>query len=116
MYLVVCLVCLIISIPGFISKSGEPWWKGIIPIVNIYYFLKGLKLSPILLMVLALGLICLPDRLLILTIMCIFFPFIVTDAYGHGKIVGLLGLIFPMLIYLWLAYISGVYTYVEKKQ
>lgn len=115
MYLVVCLICLMISIPGYIAKSGESWWKGIIPIVNIYYFLKGLKISPILLIVLALGLIFLPDRLLVLTIMCVFSPFIVTDAYGHGKIVGALGLILPFIIYPWLAYVSGTYIYEEKK-
>ena len=115
MYLVVCLICLMISIPGYIAKSGESWWKGIIPIANIYYFLKVLKISPILLIVLALGLIFLPDRLLVLTIMCVFFPFIVTDTYGHGKIVGALGLILPFIIYPWLAYVSGTYIYEEKK-
>lgn len=114
MYLVVCLICLIISIPGYIAKSGESWWKGIIPFINIYYFLKVLKISPILLIVLALGLIFLPDRLLILTIICIFMPFIVTDIYGHGKIIATLGLLFPFFIYPWLAYVSGTYIYEDK--
>lgn len=111
MYLVVCLFCITISIPGYIAKSGIKWWKGIIPIVNIYYFLKELKISPWLLMLLALGLILLPDRLLILTIICIFAPFIIADSYGHGKKIGLLGLFFPFIIYPWIAYISGNYIY-----
>ena len=43
-----------------------------------------------LLIILAFGLILLPDRLLILTIMCIFSPFIIADTYGKGKIIGFL--------------------------
>ena len=88
--------------------------KGIIPIVNIYYFLKGLRISPWLLMVLALGLILLPDRLFILTIICVFAPFIIADTYGHGKKTGFLGLILPFIIYPWLAYLSGNYIYKEE--
>lgn len=115
MYLVVCLICIMISIPGFVSKNGMTWWKGVIPIVNIYYFLKGLRISPILLMALALGLIILPDRLFVLTVMCIFLPFIITDTYGHGKIVGFIGLLAPFIIYPWIAYLSGTYIYEEEK-
>lgn len=114
MYLVVCLICIAISIPGYIAKSGIKWWKGIIPIVNIYYFLKGLRISPWLLMVLALGLILLPDRLFILTIICVFASFIIADTYGHGKKTGFLGLILPFIIYPWLAYLSGNYIYKEE--
>lgn len=111
MYLVICLICIFISIPGYVSKNGIKWWKGLLPIINIYYFLKGLKISPFLLIILAFGLILLPDRLLILTIMCIFSPFIIADTYGKGKIIGFLGLIFPFFVYPWLAYLSGTYIY-----
>lgn len=114
MYLVICLISLFLSIPGFVRKAGIPSWKAFIPILNVYYFFKLTKISPILLILLSLGLIFWEERLFILTVMCIFFPFILSETYGYGKKIGFLGLIAPFVIYPWLAYRSGIYIYEEE--
>ena len=39
MLVAICLLSLLISIPGFVKRSGESFIKGLIPGYNIYLFL-----------------------------------------------------------------------------
>lgn len=107
----ISLLSLLIALPGFINKAGYSFFKGLIPGYNLYLFLLILEISPILLIILSLGLIFLPDRAFIITFICILLPFAVSDAFGKGKVVGLLTLILPFIMYPLLAYFIGTYAY-----
>ena len=62
-------------------------------------------------MLLALGLIFLPDRMFIATLLCVLLPFLVNDAFGKGKISSLFTVVLPFIMYPYLGYLSGVYCY-----
>lgn len=111
MIVAICLISLFIAIPGFINKAGYSFFKGLIPGYNIYLFLSLIEFPPILLILMALGLIFLPDRMFVLTLICVILPFMVNDAYGGKKIGSLLTLFLPFLMYPVIAYFTGVYTY-----
>ena len=108
---VICLISLYIALPGFISKAGYSFWKGLIPGYNIYLFFTLIEFSPILLLILALGLIFLPDRAFVITLLCVLLPFMVSDAYGKGKLTGFLTLILPFIMYPLIGYFIGTYAY-----
>ena len=65
MLVAICLISLLIAIPGFIYKAGYSFSKALIPGYNIYLFLTLIEFPPVLLLLLALGLIFLPDRMFI---------------------------------------------------
>ena len=111
MLVAICLISLLISIPGFIKKAGYSFFKGLIPFYNIYLFFSIIEFPPVLLMLLALGLIFLPDRMFIATLLCVLLPFLVNDAFGKGKISSLFTLVLPFVMYPYLGYLSGVYCY-----
>lgn len=113
---VICLVSLLIAIPGFINKAGYSFLEGLIPIYNLYLFFTILELSPLVLILLALGLIFLPDRAFIITLICIILPFIVCDAYGKGKVTAVLTLILPFIMYPLIAYFTGTYEYDVREE
>ena len=115
MLVAICLLSLLISIPGFVKRSGESFIKGLIPGYNIYLFLSAIEFPPILLMLLALGLIFLPDRMFIATLLCVILPFMVNDAYGKGKVSAILTLFLPFIMYPFLAYFNGIYIYNNSK-
>lgn len=115
MLVAICLLSLLISIPGFVKRSGEGFIKGLIPGYNIYLFLSAIEFPPILLMLLALGLIFLPDRMFIATLLCVILPFMVNDAYGKGKVSAILTLFLPFIMYPFLAYFNGIYIYNNSK-
>lgn len=115
MLVAICLLSLLISIPGFVKRSGESFVKGLIPGYNIYLFLSAIEFPPILLMLLALGLIFLPDRMFIATLFCVVLPFMVNDAFGKGKISAILTLFLPFIMYPFLAYFNGIYIYNSSK-
>lgn len=61
----ICLLSLLIALPGFINKAGYSFYKGLIPGYNLYLFFTLLEFSPILLGLLGLGMIfCLIELLL----------------------------------------------------
>jgi hypothetical protein len=111
MLVAICLISLLISIPGFIKKAGYSFFKGLIPFYNIYLFFSIIEFPPVLLMLLALGLIFLPDRMFIATLLCVLLPFLVNDAFGKGKISSLFTVVLPFVMYPYLGYLSGVYCY-----
>ena len=40
MIILICLISLLIALPGFINKAGYSLWKGFIPGYNIYLFFR----------------------------------------------------------------------------
>ena len=52
---------------GFINLSGVPFWRGIIPVVNVYYLSKALQINLVYIIILALCIIFLPIRMLFVT-------------------------------------------------
>lgn len=109
--LIVYLVSIYLSLPGLFSKAGYNALLGLIPIYNIYILIQILEINPILLILLSLGLIFLPIRMFFATLMLIFLPFIIADAYDKKMIFGVLGLIIPFLIFPLIGYVSGAYRY-----
>ncbi len=105
------LVSLYLSIPGFIKKAGYNPLLGLIPIVNIYCFIRTLDINPIFLIIISLLLIFLPDRAFIVTSIVIFLPFMVVDCFEDKLIYSFLTLVIPFVMYPYIAYIHGIYSY-----
>ena len=105
------LVTLYLSIPGFIKKAGYHPLLGLIPIVNIYYLLRTLDVNPIFLIVISLLLIFLPDRAYIVTTIVIFLPFMIVDCFEDNIIYSFITLVIPFVMYPYIAYIHGIYSY-----
>ena len=108
---VIYLLCFYFSIPGFLYKAGYSLLKGLIPFYNVYLLLTVLEISPIILIILSLGLIFLPERMFIVTLMYIFIPFIICDAYDRSKIMGVFALVLPFIFLPVIAYGPGTYVY-----
>ena len=97
-------IILYLSLPGLVSKAGYSLKEGLIPGYNIYLLLTILEINPFLLIALALGLIFLPQRMFIATLMFVFFPFLLCNAYSRGIIFSILTLICPFIMFLIIAY------------
>ena len=105
------LVSLYLSIPPLIKKAGIRFYLGLIPIVNLYYLFKVLKINPILLIVFSILMILFPFRELFLTMFIIFLPFMISDAYEDKLLYSILGLVIPFIIYPYIGYFHGAYRY-----
>lgn len=109
---IIYLIVLYISIPGLLSKAGYNFFLGLIPIYNVYLLLKVLEIPLSIIITLVLGLIFLNNNVYVLTLIFIFLPFILADAYSKGKILSIIGLILPIIVFPYLAYApSALYTY-----
>ena len=97
-------IILYLSLPGLVSKAGYSLKEGLIPGYNVYILLTILEINPFLLIILSLGLIFLPQRMFIATLLFVFFPFLLCDAYSRGIIFSILTLICPFIMFLVLAY------------
>ena len=97
-------IILYLSLPGLLSKAGYSLKDGLIPFYNVYILLTVLEVNPFLLIVLSLGLIFLPQRMFVATLMFVFFPFFLCNAYSRGIIFSILTLILPFFMFLLLAY------------
>ena len=111
MLVAICLISLLIAIPGFVKKAGYSLVESLIPGYNLYLFLSIIEFPPVLLILLSLGLIFLPDRMFIATLLCVILPFMVNDAFGKGKISSFITLFLPFVMYPYLGYLSGIYSY-----
>ena len=109
--IIIYILSFYLSLPGFFSKAGYNALSGLIPVYNLYILFQILEISPILLIIISLGLIFSPERSFFGTLIFIFMPFILADAYDKGKITGFLCLIFPFIFYPILAYFAGAYRY-----
>lgn len=114
MILFIYFVILHITIVLFLSKAGTNIFEALIPIYNLYLFIKALKLSPILLFLLSLGLIFLKDRMLIFTLIYVFLPFICAYTFSCKKIWAILALALPVPFYFFLPFCGGYYIYDER--
>lgn len=104
-------ISILISLPGLFSKAGYSAYKAFIPIYNLYILIQILDIKPLFLILIALGLIFLEDRVAIATGLCIFLPFNIADAYDKKFIIGLLGFFLPFIIIPYIGYFSGTYIY-----
>lgn len=103
-------IILYFSICGFVKKAGYKLWQGLIPIYNLYLFITVIKVSPILLILISLGLIFLEQRAFFGTLIYIFLPFIIADKYGQNTFIAILTLLFPYVMYPYIAFIKGYYS------
>ncbi len=109
--LLIALIVIYCSIPGYLVKAGYSFFKAIIPIYNIILFFKALDINLGLLMII-IGFIFIPySCVFTLTMLYIFIPFIICHAYGRPIILGLIGIVFPFVFYPLMAYILGNYVY-----
>ncbi len=109
--IIVYIISFYLSLPGFFSKAGYNSLSGLIPIYNLYILFQILEINPIILIIISLGLIFSPDRAYFGTLLFIFIPFMLADAYDKGKVIGLLCFLFPFIFYPLLAYFTGTYRY-----
>lgn len=116
MLVVISLISLLIALPGFINKAGYSLWKGFIPFYNIYLFFQIIEFPVILLLLMGLGLIFLPDRMYVMTLLIILLPFMTSDAFSKGKVFGLITLFLPFIMYPYLGYLCGVYHYDDENR
>ena len=108
------IIILYLSMPGFLGKAGYNLWIGFLPIINIYYFLKVLEINPYLLLILSLGIIFLPARMFLVTLIFVFLPFLIGDCYEEKMIFSFLALLLPFPIYPFIAYFHGEYQYIGE--
>ena len=108
---IIYFVSILISLPGLFSKAGYSFYKAFIPIYNLYILIQILDIKPIFLMLVAIALIFLNDRVAVATGICIFLPFMIADAYNKNFFIGLLGFILPFFIFPYIGYFSGTYIY-----
>lgn len=107
----ISLISLLIAIPGFVYKAGYTRVQSLIPFYNLYLFFVCIEFPVYLLVLFALGLIILPDRAFVATLLFILLPFMISDAFGKGKLNGFITLILPFIMYPLLGYFTGIYTY-----
>lgn len=107
---ILSVIALYVSLPGFFNKAGYNSFKGLIPIYNIYILMDIIKINPIILLIIGVGLIT-PIRILFATVITIFIPFIISDAYDKNILIGILTLLIPFIMYPLIAYKIGVYRY-----
>ena len=105
------LVSFYLSLPGLFSKAGYNALTGLVPFYNIYKLLVLLEIHPLLLILLSLGLIFLPIRGYIVTLIFLFIPFIIADAYDKKTFTGIITCILPFIMFPYIAYFSGTYRY-----
>ena len=111
MLIAICLISLLIALPGFINKAGYSLWKGFIPFYNIYLFFRIIEFPPVILMLCGLGMIILPDRAFVITFLCCLLPFFVCEIFNQKKFMGFLTLILPFIMYPLIGYFIGFYSY-----
>ena len=111
MLIAISLISLFIALPGFINKAGYSLWKGFIPFYNIYLFFRIIEFPPIVLMLCGIGMIILPDRAFIITLLCCLLPFFVCEIFNQKKIMGFITLLLPFIMYRLIGYIIGFYSY-----
>lgn len=109
--LIAYLVPLYLSLPGLLSKAGYNGLKGLIPFYNVYVLIEILEINPLLLILLSLGLIFLPIRGYLVTLVFIFIPFLIADAYDKKPFIGLITCILPFIMFPFISYFSGTYRY-----
>lgn len=100
-----------ISLIGFIGKAGYPFYLGLIPVVNLYFLFKSLHLSPILIFILGILLVFWEHRMFILSLFLVFLPFLISYAYGHKILGGVMAFLCPMIVYPYFAFWNGNYQY-----
>ena len=105
------IVSFYLALPGFFSKAGYNALLGLIPFYNIFLLMQILEINPILLLLLAIGLIFLPFRVFIVTLIVVFLPFMIGDAYSRSFIYSLIILIIPFIMFPLTAYLLGTYRY-----
>lgn len=105
------LVTFYLSLPGFFSKAGYNALKGLIPLYNVYILIEILEINPILLILVSLGLIFLPIRGYLVTLIFLFIPFLIADAYDKKPIIGLFTCLLPFIMFPYISYFSGTYRY-----
>ena len=95
---------------GFINLSGVPFWRGIIPVVNIYYLAKALQVNIVYIILITLCIIFLPFRMLFVTAIVLILPFAISYTYDGGFIGGILAIIAPFIVYPYLAFVKRKYN------
>ena len=110
------LICIYLSIPGFINKAGYKFILGLIPGYNLYLLFKILEIPTSIMIVLLLGLLFLVNKVFVITL--IFLPFLLADAFSKKYSMPILGLLLPFIVFPYLAYSNNTsynYNAMENK-
>ena len=109
--ILIYIIIIYVSLPGYFVKAEEPIWKALIPIYNIYELYRILKFEPGHIVML-LGLIVIPyTRIFTLTFLFVCTPTLIAKAYNKNFIFGIVGILFPYIIYPVMSYLPRTYIY-----
>ena len=77
-YIFLSIVLFYVSLGFLLEKAGYNKVLSFVPGVNLYYLSKAIKTNIIIIVILILGIILLPIRNLIMTLIYIYLPFIIS--------------------------------------
>ena len=108
-YIFLSIVLFYVSLGFLLEKAGYNKVLSFIPIINLYFLSKAIKTNIIIIIALILGIIFLPIRNLIMTLIYIFLPFVISYYYSQHIFVPIFTLFCPFLGYPFMA-LRGFYN------
>ena len=108
-FIFLSLVLFHISLSFLLEKAGYNRLLCLFPGINLYYLSKAIKTNIILIILLVIGIILLPIRNLIMTLIYIYLPFIISYYYSQQIYVPIITLVVPFLGYPYMA-LRGYYN------
>ena len=108
-YIFLSIVLFYVSLGFLLEKAGYNKVLSFVPGVNLYYLSKAIKTNIIIIVILILGIILLPIRNLIMTLIYIYLPFIISYYYSQKIFVPIITLFFPFIGYPFMA-LRGYYN------
>lgn len=108
-YVFLSIVFFYVSLGFLLEKAGYNKILSFVPIVNLYYLSKAIKTNIIIIIVLILGIIFLPVRNLLMTLIYIYLPFVISYYYCQKIYVPIFTLLCPFLGYPFMA-LRGYYN------
>ena len=114
-FILIYIIIIFLSLPGYFYKADYPIWKAFVPIYNIYtlFEILNFKLGHLLIII---GFIFIPyTRFFTLTLLYVFLPSLIAKAYDKKFIFGILGIIFPFAFYPYVSYFPSTYLYYEEE-
>ena len=114
MFVIISIIAFYISLFLLLRKAGYNVIQSIVPGLNIYYLSKAIKVNFIIIIVLVVGIIILPIRNLLLTLIYIMLPIYISYFYGMGFHSSIFTMLIPFIGYPFMAY-KGFYNDIEFK-
>ena len=103
------IVLFYVSLGFLLEKAGYNKILSFIPGLNLYYLSKAIKTNIVIIIILIIGIIFLPIRNLLMTLIYIYLPFTISYYYSQKLYVPIITLVLPFLGYPYMA-LRGYYN------